>query len=73
MTEMKYEYFHRDFIIVTMIGELRKDGSVQVHSPTIPFFHLIAPRLENWAEWCLPLLKETLERNEASYKCREVD
>lgn len=49
--------------IITLFGRERGEGSVYVRSPDVPFFHVVAPRYEDWVEWTLPILEDHLKRN----------
>ncbi len=49
--------------MITLLGEERNDGSVYVHSPDVPLFHVVAPHAGDWVDWVEPILKEHLERN----------
>lgn len=50
-------------VSITLEGDPRPDGSVYVHSPNVPLFHVVAPSISGWVEWALPILKDHVERN----------
>lgn len=49
--------------VITLVGEERGDGSVYIHSPDVPLFHVVAPQSDDWLDWVEPILKDHLELN----------
>ena len=53
----------RRMAVIELLGEERQDGTVCIHSPNVPLFHVVAPNLAEALPTALPILKEHLERN----------
>jgi hypothetical protein len=49
--------------IITVEAEMREDGGINISSPQVPLFHLVASDVDTWVEFQEGILRETLERN----------
>ena len=56
----------RETFVVTLVGEEREDGTVYVHSPDIPAFHIIAPNRHDAPKYACEVMAEYLARNSGS-------
>ena len=49
-------------VLIQLVGEDREDGTTIVHSPNLPFLHLVIGNWDAFESTVLPLVKDMLER-----------
>ena len=55
--------------LIILVGEIRNDGSVIIHSPNVPLFNVVAPNKKTWKNVAIPIMEGTLSLNNRVELC----